>query len=282
MLTWLMAAIDGSLSPSRSVFPRVVATDLDGTLVRSDGTIGPRTRAALDGMRARGAIVVACTARPARWMSETALAGGLRGPAVCANGAVMWDLDAQAVLDTRPIALQSAREVVRRLRALAPAGAWAVEGVDHFGHEAHYHTRWPVPENTIVADVEALLAHPPIKLLLRVGEPPSQRLAVAAREAVADLVELTWSEPSAGLLEMSGLGVSKATALAVLCERWGVAPDDVVAFGDMPNDVAMLRWAGRGVAMGNAAVEVAQAAGEVTSSNDDEGVAAVLERLLAG
>jgi hypothetical protein len=263
------------------MLPRVVATDLDGTLLRSDGTIGARTRAALDGVQARGITVVACTARPARWMADLAAAGGLGGLAVCANGAVMWDLDAQAMIDSRPIALESAREAVRRLRRLAPHGAWAVEGVDSFGREAGYHTRWPVPDNTIVDHVEGLLAAPPIKLLLRLGEEAAEPLAIAARDAVADLVELTWSEPTAALLEISGRGVSKASALAGLCEGWGVTADQVVAFGDMPNDVAMLRWAGRGVAMGNAAPEVASAAGEVTASNDDEGVAAVLEQLLA-
>ena len=122
----------------------------------------------------------------------------------------------------------------------------------------------------------------PIKLLLRVAEPGSPAVALAARETVADLVELTWSEPSAALWEMSGRGVNKGSRLAALCEDWGIGAEEVVAFGDMPNDLAMLRWAGRGIAMGNAAPEVAQAAGEVTLSNDEDGVAVVLEQLLAG
>jgi hydroxymethylpyrimidine pyrophosphatase-like HAD family hydrolase len=263
------------------VFPRVVATDLDGTLLRSDGTIAPRTRAALAGVRARGMTIVACTARPARWISDLAIVGGLHGPAVCANGAVVWDLDDLAVTDSFPIAPAVALEVVQRLRPLVPGGAWAVEGVDSFGREPGYFTRWPVPDNSIVDHVETLLATPPVKLLLRVAPLGSEAVATAAREAVADLVELTWSEPSAEVMEMSALGVSKGSSLAGLCDGWGIDAAEVVAFGDMPNDVPMLRWAGRGIAMGNALPEVARAAGEVTRSNDEHGVAVVLEELLA-
>jgi hydroxymethylpyrimidine pyrophosphatase-like HAD family hydrolase len=263
------------------VFPRVVATDLDGTLLRSDGTIAPRTRAALAAAWARGTTIVACTARPARWISDLAIVGGLHGPAVCANGAVVWDLDDLAVIDSFPIAPAAALEVVQRLRPLVSGGAWAVESVDSFGHEPGYFTRWPVPDDALVDHVETLLATPPVKLLLRGTPPGSQAVATAAREAVADLVELTWSEPSAEVMEMSALGVSKGSSLAGLCDGWGIDASEVVAFGDMPNDVPMLRWAGRGIAMGNAAAEVAQAAGEVTLSNDQDGVAVVLERLLA-
>jgi hydroxymethylpyrimidine pyrophosphatase-like HAD family hydrolase len=264
------------------VFPRLVATDLDGTLLRSDGTIAPRTRDALAAARARGATIVACTARPARWMADLAIAGGLDGPAVCANGAVVWDLDDLALIDSFPIGPAAALEVVHRLRPLVPGGAWAVEGVDSFGREPAYFTRWPVPDNSIVDHVETLLAVPPVKLLLRVAPPGSPAVATAAREAVADLVELTWSEPSAEVMEMSALGVSKGSSLAGLCGRWGIDAAEVVAFGDMPNDLPMLRWAGRGIAMGNAPPEVAHVAGEVTLSNDEHGVAVVLEELLAG
>jgi hypothetical protein len=268
------------------VFPRVIATDLDGTLLRSDGTIAPRTRAAIAAVQARGATVVACTARPARWMAELARSGGIHGAAVCANGAVLWDLDAVAVIDSFPVACATARATVARLRPLIPGGAWAVEGVDSFGREPGYHTRWPVPDDAIVDHVETLLAAPPVKLLLRGGGrggggPGSEALALVARDAVADLVHLTWSDPSAGLLEMSAHGVTKGSGLAALCAGWGVDAGEVIAFGDMPNDLPMLRWAGHGVAMGNALPAVVQAADEVTLVNDEDGVAVVLERLLA-
>ena len=82
------------------------------------------------------------------------------------------------------------------------------------------------------------------------------------------------------MLEIGAAGVSKASGLAVLCARRGIDRADVLAFGDMPNDLAMLEWAGRSVAVANAHAEVIAIADEVTASNDEGGVAQVLERLL--
>ena len=264
------------------MLPRLVATDLDGTLLRADGTIDARTRRVLDALQAAGTEVVVCTARPARWMSALADAGGIRGPAVCANGAVIWDLGAGALLDAFPIRRDVARRVVAALRPVMPDGAWAVESVDSFGHEPGYHARWPVPDDTVVDHVGALLAAPPVKLLLRGPGPSADALVARARAAVAGLVEVTHSSTLDTLLEMSAAGVSKGSGLAALCARRGIAAADVVAFGDMPNDLPMLSWAGRGVAVANAHPDVLAAADEVTTANEQSGVAAVLERLLAG
>jgi HAD superfamily hydrolase (TIGR01484 family) len=264
------------------MLPRLVATDLDGTLLRDDGTIDARTDAALRAVRARGVEVVVCTARPVRWMRDLAGEGTIGSTAVCANGAVLWDLPGKALLRSFPVASQKAREVVLRLRGIVGAGAWAVESVDSFAHEPGYRTRWPVPDDTVVDDIDVLLAQPPVKLLLRPDhEAGAARFAARAREAVADLVEVTYSDSTATLLEMSAAGVSKGSGLAALCDERGIDAADVIAFGDMPNDLSMLAWAGRSYAMGNAHPEVAEAADEMTLSNERNGVAAVLERLLA-
>ncbi len=264
------------------MLPRLVATDLDGTLLRDDGTVDERTRRAIAALRAAGTEVVVCTARPARWMLELAASGGIGGPAVCANGAVIWDLGAQALLDQFPIAPEVAREVVDRLRALVPGSAWAVEGVDSFAHEPAYRARWLVPDDTVVDQVERLLDAAPVKLLMRGPGPSPDALVARTREAVGGLVEITHSSSLDTLLEMSAAGVSKGSGLAALCAARGVDRSEVIAFGDMPNDLPMLTWAGRGVAMGNGHPEVLAAADEVTVSNEQSGVAAVLERLLAG
>jgi HAD superfamily hydrolase (TIGR01484 family) len=125
-----------------------------------------------------------------------------------------------------------------------------------------------------------LLGREPVKLLARRPTTDHDAPAQQAREAVAGLVELTWSEPSAELLEMSAAGVSKGSGLAALCAARGIAADDVIAFGDMPNDLSMFAWAGRAYAMGNAHPEAVAAADEVTLANAEDGVAVVLERLL--
>src|SRR5207248_956601 len=106
-------------------------------------------------------------------------------------------------------------------------------------------------------------------------------LLTRAREIVGDMAELTHSNAGDGMLEISAFGVSKASTLARLCERQGIGPEEVIAFGDMPNDLAMLRWAGHAVAVANAHPDVLAAADEVTAAHDEAGVSLVLERLFA-
>ena len=260
----------------------MIATDLDGTLLRSDGSISPRTRATLADAQARGIQIVVCTARPVRWMRGLAEQGGIAGVAVCANGAVLWDLAADALVGSFPIACETAHEVVSRLRPLMPGGAWAIETVDHFGHEPGYRVRWPVPDDATVDAIEVLLATEPVKLLLRPDQPNgAAAFADRARLEVAEFVEVTYSDASATLLEMSAAGVSKGSGLAALCAARGVDSAETVAFGDMPNDMSMLAWAGRSFAMANGHPEVIAAADEVAPPNDEDGVATVLQRLLA-
>jgi Cof subfamily protein (haloacid dehalogenase superfamily) len=266
----------------RHVLPGLVATDLDGTLLRADGTISPRTRAAIARLRDAGVPVVICTARPARWMGELASLLGVRGPAICANGGMIWDVGAEALLAQSPIPCEVALGVVGRLRGLLPEAAWAVERATLFGHEPTYRTRWPVPEDTVVDAIEGLLAVAPVKLMLRSPASSADALVELARGAVGELVEVTHSSLSDTLLEMSAAGVSKGSGLASLCASLGIARERVVAFGDMPNDLPMLGWAGRGVAVANAHPDVLAAADEVTASNDEDGVARVLERWAGG
>ena len=116
-------------------------------------------------------------------------------------------------------------------------------------------------------------------MLARGGTRDPDEFSELIRTAVDGLVEVTHSS-SSGLVEMSATGVTKATGLAALSERLGIAAADVLAFGDMPNDVPMLRWAGRGIAVANAHPQARAAADGYTLSNVDDGVAAYLERLV--
>lgn len=262
--------------------PRVVATDLDGTLLRSDGTLAPRTLSALQAAERAGALVILCTARPARWLAPLAAAAGRHGLAVCANGGVVWDVHGRTVLDQFPLPVAQAREVVARLRPRFPGASWAVERADAFAHEPRYQPRWPVPDDTVVDHIDALLMPPPIKLMLRDPGTAVADLAAQAIELAGGLAEITYSSDQDSLLEMSAAGVSKGSSLAGLCVARGIAPEHVVAFGDMPNDLPMLAWAGHAVAVANAHPAVLAIADEVTAANDDDGVARVLERLIGG
>jgi Cof subfamily protein (haloacid dehalogenase superfamily) len=259
--------------------PRLVATDLDGTVVRTDGTISARTVQALKQVEAAGATVVFVTGRPTRWMTPIAEVTGHTGLAVCANGALVYDLRAQRVVQRFEMSLDVAREVVDGLRRALPGVAFAAESSAGFAHEPSYRTRYEVLPAPSVREAEELLEGPVVKLLVRHEHRDSDDLLAAAREVLGDLVEVTHSTNGPALLELSAAGVSKATTLARLCQDLGVDSSEVVAFGDMPNDLPMLAWAGTSYAVANAHPTVLAAVGNRTASNDDDGVAQVLESL---
>ena len=258
--------------------PRVVATDLDGTIVRSDGTISPRTRDALVAAEAAGAMVVIVTGRPPRWLQGIAEQTGHHGLAICANGALVYDLHTEKIVESHPLSVQTAHALARQLRESIPGIGFAVESADgRFGHEPDYRPRW-VSDDVTVAAMETLLDAPVAKLLARHEEmDPDELLAKARAIVTSDLAMMTHSSRE-GLLEISAAGVSKATTLEALCSEHGHEAASVVAFGDMPNDLPMLAWAGHSVAVANAHPEVLAAVDEVTASNDDDGVAVVLDR----
>jgi Cof subfamily protein (haloacid dehalogenase superfamily) len=260
------------------VTPSLVASDLDGTLVRSDGTVSDRTRAAIAAVEEAGAAFVMVTGRPTRWMSAVAEQTGHHGVAVCANGALVYDLHTETVVRSYLLTTRAARDVVDALRGAIPGIAFAVERfTEGFAHEPAYRPRWDSTDPLTQAPVEQLLSSDVVKLLARHEELGSDELLAAARAAVGEGATLTHSSGD-GLLEISAADVSKASGLASLADELGVAAQDAVAFGDMPNDLPMLVWAGLGVAVANAHPEVLDVADEVTASNDDDGVAQVLSR----
>ena len=185
------------------------------------------------------------------------------------------------MIETSPLEPEIALELVTLLEAAVPGGAWAVERTGGFGHEPGYVTRWPIPEDSTVAAVHALIAEPAVKLMLRHDRLSADALLERARATCGHLAELSHSSVHDTLLEISAAGVSKASALARLCEQRDIAREEVIAFGDMPNDLPMLTWAGHSVAVANAHPDVRAAADEVTASNDESGVALVLERLFS-
>ena len=259
---------------------RLVATDLDGTIVRSDGTISARTRDALAAAEAAGLMVVLVTGRPPRWMAEVAEATGHTGLAVCANGALLYDLHTETVVDSRLLEPAALREVVARLRAAIPGLVFAVEHGMSFAHEPDYRHGWAIgAADTRVGAIDSILDRAAAKLLARHPTLEPEALLQQAIEVLDGQATATHSS-SYGLLEISASGVTKASGLAELAGRHGITAAEVVAFGDMPNDLAMLVWAGRSVAMANAHPQVLAAASERTGSNDDDGVAQVVERLV--
>ncbi|MFI1394542.1 Cof-type HAD-IIB family hydrolase [Streptomyces sp. NPDC020681] len=266
--------------------PRLIATDLDGTLLRDDKTLSDRTVAALAAAEDAGIEVFFVTGRPARWMDVVSDHVHGHGLAICANGAAVVDLHAGGeLLEVRDLERETAFDVVRALRDAAPGTSFAVEMTTGIHYEPGY-PPFHLDPGATVATAEKLLnadgpgsGAPVIKLLAHHPELTPDGFLILARTAIGHLASVTRSSPTA-LLEISGLGVSKASTLALCCAHRGISADEVVAFGDMPNDVEMLTWAGTSYAMGNAHPDVIAAASGRTVANNEDGVAVVIEQIL--
>ncbi len=266
------------------MLPRLVALDLDGTLLRSDGTVSDRSVASLRLAEQCGAQVVLVTGRPPRFVVPLAARIGGHETAICANGGLVWDLSAQVPIAVNAIDPYLVRAVAGRIRAAVPDVRFALEQVRGISREPGWPTLDPRHDDGArTGPLEQIADAPVVKLLIRGPRGiDADQFRDAVRGAVGNRLELTWSVPAGvPLLEASAPGVDKAGALARLADSMGMVAADVIAFGDMPNDVSMLRWAGTGVAMGNAHPELIAVADRVSSSNDADGVAVVLEQVFA-
>jgi Cof subfamily protein (haloacid dehalogenase superfamily) len=267
------------------MLPALIATDVDGTLLNTEEKVTPRTRDAVAAAVAGGAHFVLATGRPPRWIPPVAEALGFAPMAVCANGAVLYDAATDRVISARTLAVDTLTELAEIAVRVIPGAGLAVERIGRSAHDTAtpqfvsapgYEHAWLNPDNTEVS-YEDLLSAPAVKLLVRKPGMPSAQLAAALNRHVGLLADVTYSTDN-GLVEISAIGISKAVGVEEVARPLGISAEDVVAFGDMPNDVPMLRWAGHGVAMGNAHPEVIAAANEVTAPNSDDGLARVLER----
>ncbi|WP_420597227.1 Cof-type HAD-IIB family hydrolase [Deinococcus sp.] len=265
---------------------RLIATDLDGTLLRSDMSVSERTRTALDRARAAGIHVVPVTARQPHGVRMIAEAAGFTEYALCGNGAHGVHLGTGETLFEAYVTEAAQRSIAGALSKRVPGvlfvsvreGGQVFVAQEGYAEMAHFedHKRHPAEMETFRLD--DVLAQPSLKFIVR-------HPSLTPRELLFELNALKLpgfavTHSGAPFLEVLAEGVSKAWGLAKLCELLGIDHSEVLAFGDAPNDAEMLAWAGRGVAMGNAESEVIAAADEVTLTNDDDGVAAVLEHLL--
>ncbi len=258
---------------------------MDGTLLTPDERVSPRTAAVLADVVASDVPVVLVTGRPPRWIPPVVEQLGVRGLVVCANGAVIYDSHEDLVRGATALDPAALAKLALIASETLPGCGLAVERVGRsaydrpstqFVAEPDYRHAWPNPDHSPL-ERDALLAVPAIKLLIRHPDMTSDAMVAALGPEASELADLTFSSPN-GLLEAARPGVSKATGLAQIATELGVEAADVIAFGDMPNDIAMLRWAGHGVAMANGHPDVLAAADEVTATNLEDGVAMVLER----
>ncbi|GIE99774.1 hydrolase [Paractinoplanes rishiriensis] len=255
----------------------MIVCDLDGTLLNSAGRLSPRSRQALRAVRRAGWPVLFCTARPVRDTRAVVVAVDAAMVAVCGNGSITYDFGRHRIVDQRPIPYAGLSDALRALRTGHPALRLGAErGLDLLLEDdfalaaALCRTARRVPRldpdhgfGKVIAQLD--------------GDARDYWPAVAA--ALPAGLECTVSGPE--FCEIGLRGVTKAVAVHRIAERAGITAADVVAFGDMPNDLPLLAWAGTGIAVGNAHPDVLRAADLVTAANDDDGVALVLEHLLA-
>ncbi|KRV47221.1 hydrolase [Wenjunlia vitaminophila] len=259
---------------------RLIATDLDGTLLREDGTVSGRTRDALDAACAAGALHVVVTGRAVPWSRGVLDDLGYRGLAVCGQGAQVYHagehrLLTSVTLDRRTAALALAKVEAEVGRLALAANRDGVDGEVLIDRAYRLHP--PLPAR-YVEHRDELWEAPLNKIYIQHPTLDDDELADTARAVAGDLVGVTMA--GRGIVELLPLGLTKATGLSLAARRLGLGRADAIAFGDMPNDLPMFAWAGHGVAMANAHPEVRAAADEVTASNQDDGIALVLERLL--
>lgn len=297
------------ISAPPGIAPALVVSDLDGTLLTSADRISVRTREVIGRMVNSGAMFIPASGRPARWMLPVIEQLGIRPMCVCANGAVVYDSAADRITYAAELAPDVLQRVVDAVceatslefarRGLAPV-SFAVERVGRsaydraeelFAVEPGFPHAWETTEHA-TEERDLLLSRPAVKLLVRHNAMTSAALFDLINPLVdpAD-AHVTWSFHG-GLLEINVPGVSKLSGVAhalnhvsgrgIPVAAGPIEPQidsaRVIAFGDMPNDMAMLQWAGCGIAMENAVDEVAEVADYCTLSNDDDGVATVLEQ----
>ncbi|MDT4915295.1 MAG: hypothetical protein QOC66_4423 [Pseudonocardiales bacterium] len=269
---------------------KLIATDLDGTLLHSDGSVSDRARAALKSAAEAGLVVVFVTGRPPRWLDVLVEDTGYVGVAVGANGAVLYDMTTEEVVSAHTLDQDLMAELVGAIRKEFPRVQFAVEYGAGFAAEPGYVHDWqinpPYDRRGVaiakprVGELAEIITEPAVKLLAKDREVDADLFLAAATALVGERATITHSS-SFGLLEISAPGVTKATGLAEMADRHGVAPHQVAAIGDMPNDLPMLQWAGHSYAVANAHPSVQEVADEVVGSNDEDAVAQLIEGLLS-
>lgn len=277
---------------TRDGAPRLVASDLDGTLLDDDGSVSAHTAQVWAQLDALGIESVIVTARPPRWLHHLLDVVGVGGAdeqthsvAICGNGAFVYDAAGRRVLEAHGFTAAEAAALVTSIQRDFPDAAAAVETDQGMFHTPAFlgpdGPLAPVERPDPVACVAACDLHDLPgdvvvgKILLRDAAWRDDGFVAEVAACLGERGVLAYSG-AAGLAEISAPGVTKAARLAAWCAEHGVNARDVWAFGDMPNDIPMLTWAGRGVAVANAHDDVLAIADDVCEANFRDGVARYL------
>lgn len=260
--------------------PKLIAIDLDGTLLNAAGELSARTRAAIAALKAQGIRLVLSTGRPPRHIKKLAFELDLAELVVAYNGAAIVNFKTNETQYRYQLNALLAREIIAKMRHQYPDimmgiethHGWYVDETLYARRQASLFSESSIkPANC--GDVEGFIQDKVIKLFFRHDSLEAAELSQALYNYD---VYATWTSPS--LLEVMHTQVNKQECIAYLACKFGIAQEDIVAFGDQHNDKELIAWAGYGVAMDNATDELKGIANFVTTSHNQDGVAKVLER----
>jgi len=263
--------------------PKLIGTDLDGTIVAHYGFISERTKIAFAAAHAAGIHIYFVTGRPIRWMAEIKENFNF-GLGICGNGAMLYDFINQQILEEWLFSVEAQLETIKRLRKVIPSVTFAVEVNQQFHREKAYVPRWDIgADNVGVEKIEEIIIAPALKILARCqnGEFSSDEMLAIANKELVGIATVTHSNSTDSLLEISAHGVSKGATLAKIADRHGLTATDCVTFGDNPNDFSMLSWASRSWAMEDGHPDLMKYAKYQTDAHQEDGVAKVIEQLLS-
>ncbi|WP_309132697.1 HAD family hydrolase [Brevibacterium sp.] len=257
----------------------LVASDIDGTLLLDWQPISHTTIDAIHRCRTSDIPFVLVTGRPIRWLAPIAEQIPDLGLVVCLNGAVIYDIATSSAVKAHTIAHSDIEEIVSAISSSQPEARFAFETLSGLLIDPGFPTRLP-QDADIVEDLSQLRERDVVKILVSIGTDDSQALHDLLGPVLTHSCHATFSDPVNGLVELAAAGITKAKTLERLCEHLGVDRRRVLAFGDMPNDIEMLTWAGHGVAVGNALDAVKESADAVAEAVEAEGVARYLGAVL--
>jgi Cof subfamily protein (haloacid dehalogenase superfamily) len=265
--------------------PTLIASDVDGTLIDDNNVVPELVRTMINKATSAGATFVIATGRPPRWIAEITDQIDIEPYAVCANGAIVYDVATDRILHSETLRAHVLEKLAEFAYQQIPGCGLAVERVGKSAHDAAtppfvatsgYKHAWLNPDHIEMSEAD-VLSQDAVKMLVRRPEMTSDEMARRMAAVVGDLADVTYSTDN-GLIELAAPGVSKASGLQVLARLRDLPVDASIAFGDMPNDIEMLRWATRGFAMADGHQAAIDAADEIAPDNNAGGVGQVLTR----
>ncbi|MBA3020951.1 HAD family hydrolase [Propionicimonas sp.] len=265
--------------------PRLIATDLDGTFLRPDGTVSAINAEAAARANELGVPFVIATGRPTRWLGVLAELATAHPQVIVSNGGAVVELATGRPVHQFPLDSATAFAVADALRAAIPGITFGFETGVGFGCEPDSPSRQrsePGHHTGTLTELSESLGAV-IKLLGFHPEIPSEQLTTLAAAVIGDQLNLTHASVSQpyGMIELTAPGVSKASTLALVCAELGIAAAEVVAFGDMPNDAEMLTWAGQGFVVANGHHSMKVCGFTEVPSNAEDGVGLTILELLS-